>query len=105
MKRILSLLVNKYVLTLIGFLVLMLFIDQNDWFTQQERRKELSKANESAVFLQSEIDKMNKELSNLQNDSATLERYAREKYNEKRIDEDVYIVVKDTTKTPPAKNQ
>lgn len=103
MKKFLSLLINKYVITAVAFLVLMLFLDQNDWFSQRVRAKELDQANDNAAFLRSEIAKMNKELESLQNDTTTMERYAREKYHEKRDMEDVYIVVKDTTQQVSAK--
>jgi len=76
----------------------MLFMDQNDWFTQQERRKELDKARENVEFLRGEIATMKDELEKLNTDSATLERYAREYYHEKRDNEDVYVIIPDTTK-------
>lgn len=103
MKKPFSLFINKYVITAIAFLILMLFLDPNDWFTQRSRTKELEQANDNATFLKREIDKMNKELMAVQNDSATLERYAREKFHEKKENEDVYIVVHDTAQTPQKK--
>ncbi len=99
-KKILAGLFNKYIITALAFVALMLFIDQNDWFTQRERQRDLDKANENVEFLRSEIATMNDELHKLKSDSATLERYARERYYEKRDQEDVYVIVPDTGASP-----
>jgi len=95
-KKLLSGLLNKYILTALAFAVLMLFMDQNDWFTQQERQRELDKVSGNVEFLRGEIANMNEELEKLNTDSATLERYAREHYHEKREHEDVYVIIPDT---------
>jgi len=97
MKKLLPGLLNKYIFTALAFVVLMLFIDQNDWFTQRQRQREVDKANENVEFLRGAIATMNEQLEQLNTDSATLERYAREHYHEKREDEDIYVIVPDTT--------
>ena len=81
----------------------MLFFDQNDWFTQRARQRDLNKANDNIAFMKSEITNMKASLQKLQTDPATLERYAREKYYEKRDNEDVYMIVRDTAQ--PAAQQ
>lgn len=77
----------------------MLFFDQHDWFTQRESARELDKMNENIEYLQSEVKRMQTELSELDK-PAKLEQYAREKYHEKREGEDVYLIIRDTVAAP-----
>ena len=76
----------------------MLFFDQNDWFTQHARVKELEKTQQKIDHLNSEIGRMDKDLKELNSSNVKLEQYAREKYHEKQDGEDVYIIVPDTVK-------
>jgi cell division protein DivIC len=89
---------NKYIITAVLFLLLMLFFDQNDWFTQHDREKELEKSQEKINHLNSEISRMDKELNELNASNSKLEQYARERYHEKLDGEDVYIIVPDSVK-------
>ena len=102
MKRTLRFLTNKFIITAIVFLLLMIFFDQNNWFIQKEREKDLEATQEKIDHLDGEVVRMEKELSDLNNDNAKLEQLAREKYHEKRDGEDVYIIIPDTVK--PRKN-
>ena len=92
--RFLRFLYNKYFLTAVGFAVLMLFFDQNDWFAQQEKKKELNDTKDAIAFLQRQIDTLDRQYVDLRNSPAELERYAREHYRMKRDSEDLYIVEK-----------
>ncbi|BAV10054.1 Cell division protein FtsB [Filimonas lacunae] len=97
---IFSLLKNKYLLSVTAFALLMLFFDRNDVFTQMERKKQLKELQASKQFYVEEIEKTKKELAELQNNPAALEKYARENYYMKRDNEDVYIV-----ETPDSKKK
>ena len=83
---------NKYILALTVFAVLMLFIDHNDIFNQLNRKQQLNDLLASKKFYQQQIDQTKKNLSDLQNNSAALEKYAREKFLLKRDNEDVFVV-------------
>lgn len=74
----------------------MLFFDQNDWFTQRERRKQLEDTQQNIDFLSGESERMEKEIDELNANPRYLEQYAREKYHEKRDDEDVYLIIRDS---------
>lgn len=91
---------NKYLIALVSFTVLMLFFDRNDVFMQMQRRKELNDLLSSKAYYEQEIDKTKKQLSDLQNNSSAVEKYAREQFLMKRDNEDVFIVddPKDTLK-------
>jgi cell division protein DivIC len=90
--KILRIIFNKYLLTGVGFIVLMLFFDQADWITQQNKRKELESLKSNVTYLQKEIDGMDAEYAAIRTNPQALERYAREHYRMKRDTEDLYIV-------------
>ena len=89
---------NKYVITLAAFMVLMLFIDHNDIFLQMDRRRQLNDLLASKAYYEKQIEQTKKNLSELQNNPAALEKFAREKYLLKKDNEDVFVV-------PVLKNQ
>lgn len=93
MLKVISVLKNKYVLVLTGFALFMLFFDHNDIFMQIDRKNQLNELLTSKDFYQQQIDQTRKNLSDLQNNPAALEKYAREKYLLKKENEDVFIVV------------
>jgi cell division protein FtsB len=70
----------------------MLFIDRNDIFNQLQRKKQLNELLESKKYYQQQIEQTKKNLADLQNNAAALEKYAREKYLLKRDNEDVFVV-------------
>ncbi|HEX5154724.1 MAG TPA: septum formation initiator family protein [Parafilimonas sp.] len=89
---------NKYVIALAAFIVLMLFIDHNDIFMQLDRRRQLNDLLASKAYYEKQIEQTKKNLSELQNNPAALEKFAREKYLLKKDNEDVFVV-------PVTKNQ
>jgi cell division protein FtsB len=91
MKRVLSIVSNKYVVTTTLFVVWMLFIDQDNVINQVKARMKLAKLEHEREFYQNEIAKGKEELSVLQNDPIMLEKLAREKYLMKREDEEIFI--------------
>jgi len=91
-KKITSILSNKYLLAGLFFIVWMLFFDQRDYFQQKERMAELQKLEAKKKYYEEQIGKAKKELADLQNDPAALEKFARERYLMKRDGEDVYII-------------
>ncbi len=97
MKKIASIITNKYLLAGVFFIIWMLFIDQRDYFQQKERRDELRKLEMKKEYYQKEIDKTRKELGDLQNSPAALERFAREHYLMKKEGEDIFIIEDSTT--------
>ncbi|MEI6264025.1 MAG: septum formation initiator family protein [Sphingobacteriia bacterium] len=97
MKKIIPIITNKFLLAGVFFIVWMLFIDQRDYFQQKERSDELHKLEQKKAYYQKEIDKTRKELGDLQNSPAALEKYARERYLMKKDGEDIYIFEDSTT--------
>lgn len=85
---------NKYLLTGVAFLVLMLFLDRNNLISQYKMRKELNGLRNELQFYRDQARMDSIELSRLLGDSLELEKLGREKYMMKRDSEDIYIIVR-----------
>lgn len=92
MKKIATILTNKYLVASLFFIVWMLFFDQRDYFQQRERQAELNKLEAKKRYYVEEIEKTRKQLQDLQNNPAALEKFARERYLMKREGEDIFII-------------
>ncbi|HIA35413.1 MAG TPA: septum formation initiator family protein [Flavobacteriales bacterium] len=92
LKNLFSYLKNKYVLTVLAFLVWMMFFDRNDVFMQFSQRSKLSQMQQDKLYFKEEIEKNQKTMDDLMNNPEKLERFAREKYLMKKDDEDVYVI-------------
>jgi cell division protein DivIC len=93
-----KILLNKYLLATAGFLAWVLFFDRNDYFTQRNRKAELEELTKKINYYQEQVALTRKELNELRNDPAILEKYAREKYFMKRANEDIYIFGKEKSR-------
>jgi cell division protein DivIC len=92
LKKVIKLVRNKYLVALSVFLLWILFFDSRDMFTQLEKKAELNSLLESKKFYESEIAAAKKQLADIQNNAAALERIAREKYKMKKPNEDLFLV-------------
>jgi cell division protein FtsB len=97
LKKIFPILINRYFLVSVGFVVWMLFFDQRDYFQQKERASELNKVEAAKKYYNDEIEITKKQLNNLQSNPTAIEKYARERYLLKREGEEVYLF-EDTAK-------
>jgi cell division protein DivIC len=86
-------LMNKYLLTAVGFTVWILFFDNRDFITSHFReRHELQRLEKSKQYYEEQIAATKHELEHLKTDPAVLEKYAREKYLMKRDNEDLFVI-------------
>ena len=92
MKKVLKVVTNKYFIAVVVFVSWTLFFDQNDWFSLQQRQKELNGVKDNIKYLNTEITRMNTERNNLLTNPQKLEQYARENYRMKHDGEDVYVI-------------
>ena len=92
LSRFLSVIRNKYVLSLLIFGGWMLFFDHNDLFLQRQRVAEKRSLEDSKAFYQLQIDETRAELAQIGHDPASLEKLARERYLMKRENEELYII-------------
>lgn len=91
-KEILWKLNNRYIYATLIFLVVFLFIDQFNLFKQIRLHKTMDDQNQQIEYYQQEIAKGKDLLDKLQNDTATMERIAREDYLMKRDNEVIYLI-------------
>jgi cell division protein DivIC len=92
LKRIIRIVRNKYLVALCLFLAWVLFFDSRDIFTQLEKRQELNNLLETKRFYEKEISVARKQLSDIQNNAAALEKIAREQYKMKKPNEDLFLM-------------
>jgi cell division protein FtsB len=98
MNRILDFVRNKYLLSIAAFIVWMLFFDKNDMISQFEYRSQVNKLQEEHDFYVKEIDRVTKDLNELNTNLKTAEKFAREKYFMKKDNEDVFVIIKELPK-------
>ena len=91
-SNIIAILKNKYLIAVIVFAAIMLFFDHNNVFEQMQRRQELKELQAKKDYYNKEIEKTKKELADLSNNPAAIEKYAREHFQMKRDNEDVFVV-------------
>lgn len=98
-KKILSKIPYKYLIVTISFVLFMLFIDQNDWITQYNRKNQLRETKAHIEFLTKEIERMSSEIDKIKADHDYVIQLSRDKYLYKKDNEDVFVIVKDTVYT------
>ncbi len=91
-RKIFSIISNKYLIALVFFAVIILFTDHNNFFEQWNRKQELKELQTKKEYYHQEIDKTKKQLADLSNNPAALEKYARENFFMKRSNEDVFVI-------------
>lgn len=83
---------NFYVLASIIFVIWMIFLDPNNLWRQIKQKQKVNELREKRDFYSQRIEELSKDSENISEDSAELERYAREKFFMKKKSEDVFIV-------------
>ena len=83
---------NKYIASVIVFVVWISFFDRNDLWTQWDRKQELQKLETSQAFYEKEITTTRKDLMDLNTNPAILEKFAREKFYLKKPNEEIFII-------------
>lgn len=96
-NKIVKITTNKYLLILTGFIVWMLFFDENSYLVHREFNKEINELEEAINFYKLKIKEDQLIIQDLQ-DSLQLEKFAREQYLMKKKNEDIFIIEFDTLK-------
>lgn len=84
---------NKYVLTIVIFIIWILLFDSNNLIARYKEMKKLHKLRIDREYYVEKIEKDRKKLHELKTDNQNLEKFAREQYQMKRSDEDLYIIL------------
>ena len=91
-KQWLRILLNKYVLVTLAFIVWMLFIDNNSIGVWLRTGRQLRNQERRIEYLNKEISSTEGRLEQLRSNRDSLEKFAREQYGFHEADEDVFIV-------------
>ena len=84
---------NRYILTIIIFLLWLIFLDSNNLISRYKEMKELKKLKANKEYYIQRIESDKEKLHELKTDNHNLEKYAREQYRMKQADEDLYIIL------------
>lgn len=89
---------NKYVITSLIFLAIILFLDENNLLVTRSLRRDVSALNRTIDTMQIGIYQDSIQAERLKSDLDSIERYGRETYYMKRKNEDVFIVTSNVEK-------
>ncbi|MFZ0280198.1 MAG: hypothetical protein WAL29_01005 [Bacteroidales bacterium] len=84
---------NKYLLTLIIFIVWVVLLDSNNLIARYKEMKNLKKLKADREYFSKRIEEDKRKLYELKTDNQNLEKFAREQYRMKKPDEDLYIIL------------
>ncbi len=94
LMHIIPIIRNKFILTIIFFVVWMLFFDQYNLITRVSNNRKIAELEQQKDYYLSEIDRSKRLLLELKGDNESLEKFAREQYLMKKKDEDIFIIKK-----------
>lgn len=83
---------NKYILTLSAFVLWMLFLNDIDLVYVVQTRAELSELRDQVEHLQEETQRAKESLEDLNNNQASLEKFAREEYLMRKPLEEIFLI-------------
>ena len=84
---------NKYILTVIIFVVWVTLLDSNNLIARYKEMSELRKLKIDQEYYMKRIEEDKRKLHELKTDNKNLEKFAREQYRMKKPDEDLYIIL------------
>ena len=84
---------NKYILTIIIFLIWLILFDSNNLISRYKELNQLHKLKKDREYFSKRIEADRKKLHELKTDNDNLEKFAREQYRMKKADEDLYIIM------------
>ena len=89
---------NKYFISVVAVIVWVAFFDKDDLLSQYQLRQKLRQLRTERNYYHSEIEKSKNDMNELRTNPANLEKFAREKYQMKKDNEEIFLIVKDSTK-------
>ncbi|GAB0157546.1 septum formation initiator family protein [Chryseobacterium sp. Alg-005] len=96
-KLIQKYVLNKYFITIFLFLVWMIFFDKTSFLVINELNDEINKYEEQLQYYKTEYEKNDAFYKKLMNNKSEKEKYARENYFMKKPNEEIFILVVDST--------
>lgn len=97
-KILVKVVLNKYFISVLAVVIWVAFFDKNDMMSQYQLRQKLGQLRTERKYYLDEIAKSKNDMNELRTNPANLEKFAREKYQMKRDNEEIFVIVKDTIK-------
>ncbi len=94
-NRFVRIIGNKYFIILLFFVIWMMFFDENSYLNHRELNMEIDKLEDANEYFENQIERDSKDIKNLK-DPDSLEKFAREEYKMKKINEEIFIIEYDT---------
>lgn len=88
---------NKYIITVLLFLVWMTFFDSTSFLVINEINKEIARYEKQLEYYKEEYHKNDSFYKKLMNNKEEKEKFARENYFMKKPNEEIFILVADST--------
>ncbi|HNT93510.1 MAG: septum formation initiator family protein [Bacteroidales bacterium] len=92
-ERMPSWMKNKYILTILIFLVWIVLLDPNNLISRVREIQTRNRLEREKEYYIGRIEEERRKLNELRTSNETLEKYAREQYRMKKADEDLFIIV------------
>jgi cell division protein DivIC len=96
MKSILKILIrifrNKYILTLLVFIVWLLIFDRNNLIDRVKYLRALNEMEAQKIYYIEKISHDSARLNELKTDADNLEKFAREQYLMKKENEEIFVI-------------
>lgn len=89
---------NKYIIVVLIFLVWMIFFDSTSFLVLRDLDNEIEKYEQKLEYYKEEYNKNTQYYNQLMNNKNEKEKFARENYFMKKRNEEIFILVADTTK-------
>ena len=103
-KIIIPVILNKYFISIVAVIVWVAFFDKDDLLSQYQLRQKLNQLRTERNYYQTEIEKSKNDMIELRTNPANLEKFAREKYQMKKDNEEIFVIVKDSVKATKSAN-
>lgn len=87
--------INKYLIAIGGFVVWIMFFDENNLMQHRRNLAELSQLEEQVDLYKQKIEADQRKLYELQTNDENLEKFAREQFLMKKADEDIFVIVEE----------
>ena len=82
---------HKYLITVLAFIAIVGFIDENSYVRRLHNQREISRLENEIQKYREEYNESTRLLDELEEDPTAIEKIAREKYLMKKPDEDIFI--------------
>ncbi len=83
---------NKYLITLISFGVIITFFDNHNLIHRWETQLKIHELEQEHSYYKTEIETNKQQIEKLRENKDYLEKFAREKYHMKSDNEDIFII-------------